>query len=87
MHDVIKVRRGAKASIINALVKGQGQAKDLVDMKDGKGNGSAASVISITNSLINPLTGEEINGEADVTIQAGNTGCANDIFSWTGYQF
>lgn len=87
MHDVIKVRRGAKATITNALVKGTGQVKDLIDMKDGKGKGNSSSLISITNNLTAAITGSEINGEAQVTIESGNTGCPTDIFSWTGYQF
>jgi len=89
MHDVIKVRRGAKATIENALVKGQGQIKDLVDMTDGKGAGDATSVIDITNSLTTPLmsSGKEKNGEANITVGAGNAGCPTDIFAWTGYKF
>ncbi|OJV87654.1 MAG: hypothetical protein BGO34_11565 [Bacteroidia bacterium 44-10] len=87
MHDVIKVRRGAKATIENALVKGQGQAKDLVDMTDGKGAGDPSSVINITNSLTTTLSGVEKNGTANITVGAGNTGCPTDIFAWTGYQF
>lgn len=87
MHDVLKIRRGAKATIENALVKGQGQAKDLVDMTDGKGTGDPTSVINITNSLTTALSGVEKNGTADITVEAGNTGCPTDIFAWTGYQF
>ena len=33
MQDVIKIRRGAKATITNALVKGTGGAIDLVDIE------------------------------------------------------
>jgi hypothetical protein len=44
MHDVIKVRRGAKATIENALVIGQGQAKDLIDMNDSKKSFPIAAV-------------------------------------------
>ena len=90
MHDVIKVRRGAKATITNALVTGKGQAKDLIDLTDGKGNGNTASVISLTNNLETAVSGKEINpadGYADVKVEAGNTGCPTDIFSWTGYAF
>jgi len=86
MHDVIKVRRGAKAIIENALILGQGQAKDLVDVNDGKGTGEAT--ISITNALTTPLTGEEVNGStATVTFEEGNNGCPTNIFNWTGYEF
>ena len=87
MHDVIKIRRGAKATIENALIKGVGQAKDLIDMNDGKGAGDPTSVISISNQLSTPLTGEEVNGEAQVTFDDNNTGCPTDIFAWTGYSF
>lgn len=90
MHDVIKVRRGAKATITNALVTGKGQAKDLIDLTDGKGNGNTASVISLTNNLEAAVSGKEINpadGYADVKVEAGNTGCPTDIFGWTGYAF
>lgn len=86
MHDVIKVRRGAKATIENALIKGDGQAKDLIDVNDGKGTGEAT--ISITNALSTSLTGETINGTtAAVTFEEANTGCPTDIFDWIGYEF
>lgn len=87
MHDVIKVRRGAKATIENALVIGQGQAKDLIDMNDSKGNGDPGTTISITNKLTTAINGEEVNGTAIVTKAEANTGCSNDIFNWTGYEF
>ena len=51
MQDVIKIRRGAKATITNALVKGSGGTIDLIDMNDNKGTGNAASSISITHTL------------------------------------
>ena len=86
MHDVIKVRRGAKATIENALVKGQGQAKDLVDLTDKKGDGQESTTISITNALTTKISGKEVNGTGKVTIKAGNTGCPTNIFGWTGYQ-
>lgn len=87
MHDVIKVRRGAKATIENALVKGQGQVKDLVDLTDGKGAAQESTTISLTNSLTTPFSGKEVNGTGNVTIKAGNTGCPTNIFAWTGYKF
>ena len=87
MHDVIKVRRGAKAVIENALVIGQGQAKDLVDVNDGKGAGDPSTTISITSKLTTPLSGLKLNGAAILTEEEANTGCATDIFSWTNYEF
>ena len=50
MHDVVKVRRGAKATVTNALVIGQGACKDIIDLKDDKGNADTATSISLTNS-------------------------------------
>ncbi|MGB4654643.1 MAG: hypothetical protein WBH98_04335 [Bacteroidales bacterium] len=90
MHDAIKVRRGAKAEIINALVKGNGIVKDLIDLKDRKGNAHEGTKINVTNSLENPLTGELINIEGEnsnIIIEAGNTGANTSVFSWTGFRF
>lgn len=87
MHDVIKVRRGAKATIENALIIGHGQAKDIVDVNDGKGEGDPTTTISISNKLTTPITGVTVNGTAVVTDTEANTGCSRDIFSWTGYKF
>ena len=87
MHDVIKVRRGAKATIENALVIGRGQAKDLIDVNDGKGAADPSTTISITNKLTTPLTGEKQNGDVVLIEAEANTGCATDVFSWTNYEF
>lgn len=88
MQDVIKIRRGAKANVVNALVKGTGTVEDLVDLTDSKGAAAAGTVINITNSLTN--TPKRLTNPVDatgVTIGTGNTGCATSIFAWTGYQF
>lgn len=90
MQDVIKVRRGAKATITNALVKGAGQAEDLIDLNDGKGGAEASTSISLTNELAAAISGSEINADAtyaDVKVEAGNAGCDTGIFAWTGYGF
>ena len=90
MQDVIKVRRGAKATITNALVKGAGQAEDLIDLNDGKGGAEASTSISLTNELTAAISGSEINADAtyaDVKVEAGNAGCDTGIFAWTGYGF
>ncbi|CEN47588.1 hypothetical protein [Capnocytophaga canis] len=90
MQDVIKVRRGAKATIDNVLVKGTGQVIDLVDLKDGKGGGVAT--VSFTNSLTTAISGKESNMDADninsqITIKDSNKGCSTSIFGWTRYNF
>ena len=86
MQDVIKIRRGAKAAIVNALVKGTGGSIDLIDMSDSKGAGNADSSVSITNSL--NLTGKKLNGTLNTFAEpAGNTGTDVSLFTWTGYNF
>lgn len=90
MQDVIKMRRGARAIITNAVVKGSGTVVDLIDFTDGKGTGDNTSEISLTNLLANPILGKEVNPESGFTggkIESGNSGCPKDIFSWTNYPF
>ena len=87
MQDAIKVRRGAKATIENALVIGSGEIEELVDLSDSKGTGDAASVINVTKGVAN--VGKDTNdgnpAGATINIASGNTGCPTDIFGWTGY--
>ena len=85
MQDAIKVRRGAEASITNALVKGSGLITNLVDLTDGRGMADNASDINVTNEATD-VTTETNKGTctATVTVAPGNTGCTLD-FAWTGY--
>ena len=85
MQDAIKVRRGAEASITNALVKGSGLITNLVDLTDGRGTADNASDINVTNEATD-VTTETNKGTctATVTVASGNTGCTLD-FAWTGY--
>ncbi len=91
MHDVIKVRRGAKATITNAFVKGAGAAGDLVDCTDSKGSAAAGTSISLKSSLTNAIIGSEFKAGDNSATQAdatSNSGCASSVFgSWTGYTF
>lgn len=91
MQDVIKIRRGAKATIINGLVKGTGTVIDLIDFTDGKGEGDMDSTISLTNTLQEEqILGRTVNPETGydhAIIEDGNSGCPTSIFSWTGYVF
>lgn len=92
MHDVIKVRRGAKCTIKNALVKGEGLVTDLIDLTDSKGAADMSSEISLTNGLTNAFTGKDINlpeGEKceGAKVVEGNTGASQSAFGWTGYKF
>lgn len=92
MHEAIKVRRGATATITNALLTGNGACKDIIDVTDKKGNATTATSISLTNNN----QGNRVEGGVDINsgdetyssikIEAGNTGCNADIFGWTGYE-
>ncbi|MDO5663943.1 MAG: hypothetical protein Q4G63_01640 [Bacteroidia bacterium] len=89
MQDVIKIRRGARATIVNALVKGTGTAQDIIDLTGY--DADPATSISLTNKLTG-FTGKDINKNAtipfaNVKIVADNTGCPTNIFAWTGYKF
>ena len=79
MQDVIKIRRGAKAAIVNALVKGTGGSIDLIDMSDSKGAGNADSSVSITNSL--NLTGKKLNGTLNTQVRTFLCSPGRDIIS------
>ncbi|MGC3979315.1 MAG: hypothetical protein QM751_14475 [Paludibacteraceae bacterium] len=88
MQDVIKIRRGSKATITNAFVKGTGAVQDLVDCTDSKGDAASGTTIDITKSLTNPITGAEKKAGANnatITVSTTNTGCSSSIFAWTGY--
>lgn len=86
MDDVIKIRRGAKATIKNALVKGTGGSKDLIDMTDKKGDGNPNSSVNITNTL--SLTGKKLNGELKNFVESpANRGAEQSLFTWSGYNF
>ncbi|MDL2315321.1 hypothetical protein LJC16_03575 [Bacteroidales bacterium OttesenSCG-928-C19] len=92
MNNVLKIRRGAKANIINALVKGTGSVKSagaIIDMTDKKGNGDATSTISITNQLTSNPTEYKFGNDLfpNVKVETGNSGCATNAFIWTGFQF
>ncbi len=92
LQDAFKIRRGAKATITNALVKGVGHVQDMIDFSDGAGNGDTASVVEVTGELTVPSAGpnptREINpatGYAGAKIMDGKTGCPTNIFGWTKY--
>lgn len=91
MQDVIKIRRGAKATINNALIKGTGTVIDVIDFTDGKGAGHTGSIVNITNELdASQILGKQINPESgydNIDFQQGNTGCPTSIFAWTNYSF
>ena len=89
MQDAIKIRRGAKATITNALVKGSGKVTDLVDLTDSKGDGTTTSSVNVSYTGI--TVGTEVKhpaaGNANITVTFGNTGADISKFGWTGVSF
>lgn len=86
MNDVIKIRRGATATITNALAIG-GTTGDMVDLTDSRGGANAATSISLT---IQDVTGNQLkeDGNGDnVSFATGNTGATTSVFDWTSYGF
>ena len=88
-NDIFKIRRGATAKIINALVKGQGQAENFINTTDKLGNGTLT--ITYNNQLTTPLMGklikQEKKEEVNATEDKSLTGCDPALFAWTGYKF
>lgn len=89
MQDAIKIRRGATATIKNALIKG-GQAENIIDLSDKKGD---AVQVTIAYTLDGTTCTEETKfgsvpeAKRHITKDNSQKGCAQSIFSWTGYKF
>ncbi len=84
MNDIIKIRRGATATITNALAK-NGTAGSAVNLYDKAGSANAATSISLTVSGVTFVSGELVNTDnvaATVNFPTTNTGVDTSIFSW-----
>ncbi|WP_148371844.1 hypothetical protein [Bacteroides bouchesdurhonensis] len=87
MVDVIKIRRGAKATISNVLIAGTGGTQDLIDMTDSKGDGNVTSSITYTLASTFTVHDKVLNGTANVAANNSCTGAAISVFDWTNYTF
>ncbi|MDR2912548.1 MAG: hypothetical protein LBV38_04510 [Alistipes sp.] len=92
LQNVLRIRRGATATITNALVRGIGRAENLINLSDGKGDANTATAIALTDELTTPadVTFLPAGKEADyteVSVATGNTGATTAPFAWTGYTF
>ncbi|MEO9952551.1 hypothetical protein [Nonlabens sp.] len=87
--DLIKVRRGATATITNALAStvGTATASDFIDLEDTKGDATAATSIEATAG--GTADGADIKNApgATVTVTTANAGTDASLFAWTGYIF
>ncbi|WP_298391798.1 hypothetical protein [Flavobacterium sp.] len=93
LNDIIKIRRGSKATITNCLVK-QGNTTpapgDLVDCSDTLGSAAAGTTVTLVGSGTNLNLADNNLGSnaATVNATAGSTGGANtSVLTWTGYTF
>lgn len=88
MEDGIKIRRGATATITNAILIG-GTAKNFIDLTDSKGDANTATAISLTVDGAVSTNGDinENGSYPNVKIEAGNTGANTSALSWTGFSF
>ncbi len=89
MNDCMKIRRGAKATITNALIK-NGTTGDVIDLTDSKGAANAATSINATVTGVT-FTGAQIHQPdtpiANITVSTDNAGATTNVFSWTGFTF
>lgn len=91
MHDGLKIRRGAHVVIKNALIKGAGESSvaNILGLIDGKGD--AADGCDFTMAWQGIAFKNEIKAtdpaKHTLTKDPKVTGCAQGIFSWTGYSF
>ncbi len=101
LTDGIKIRRGATATISNALLI-NGSTDDLVDLTDGKGLSTDDTSIDLTYTMT--VNGDVVNNEKDIdedgtissdeicnatvtTTSTSNTGADTSVLTWTGYSF
>lgn len=93
LNDVIKIRRGSKATITNCLVKLGATAPapgDLVDCSDSLGSAAAGTTVTLVGIGVNLNLADNNLGTNNATVNAtaGSTGGANtSVFAWTGYTF
>ncbi|SCY38518.1 hypothetical protein SAMN05192588_2603 [Nonlabens sp. Hel1_33_55] len=89
MADLIKIRRGATATVTNALagVFGNTPAADFVDLEDSRGNSTSATNITVSAAGTSDGTDIKNAPNATVTVNATQTGADASAFSWTGYNF
>ncbi|RZJ72679.1 MAG: hypothetical protein EOO45_10590 [Flavobacterium sp.] len=95
MVDVIKIRRGATATITNAYVEfGSGVSVtgvDMIDLKDAAGDANDATKITFTRNAANSLGTTAIKntttGGATTTENTSQTGATTAPFAWTSYAF
>ena len=90
MVDIVKIRRGATATITNAFFKfGAGVVvSDIIDLKDSAGdaNDDTSIAYNADASLDSGAVKNTTTGGAEIT-ENTSTGADTSVFGWTGYSF
>lgn len=90
MVDIVKIRRGATATVTNLLLDMGTTAKfsDIFDFGDDRGTGDAASKITYSFAPESRFDASKVKGEgATITQNTSSTGANTSVFGWTGYSF
>lgn len=91
MHDGLKIRRGAKVKVTNALIKGAGHSavSSIIGLTDGKGDAADGCSFQLAYQGIDFVNELKATDPAKHTLtkDASLTGCPQNIFAWTGYSF
>ncbi|WP_211229809.1 hypothetical protein [Olivibacter sitiensis] len=88
MQDIVKIRRGATATITNLLIETNAQFTDIIDFTDNAGAGNANSNITYTFSPESLFNEALVKAQgATITRNATQTGANTSVFAWTGYTF
>lgn len=91
MHDGLKIRRGAKVKVTNALIKGTGHSavSSIIGLTDGKGDAADGCSFQLAYQGIDFVNELKATDPAKHTLtkDASLTGCPQNIFAWTGYSF
>lgn len=91
MNDIVKIRRGAKATITNLAIEVAETAKfsDILDFTDSKGNGVAASSIEYSFNPSELFDASKIKNPDNASITKNETSQGADVsvFGWTSYSF
>ena len=91
MNDIVKIRRGAKATITNLAIKLAESAKysDIIDFTDSKGNGVKESTIEYSFTPSSLFDALKIKNPENVTLTKNETSQGADVsvFAWTSFSF
>lgn len=90
MQDVVKIRRGATATITNLKIEFDATSLlgDIIDFTDGAGKGNAASKITYTFNPASLFDVAKVKGEgATITKNDTQTGASTSVFAWTKFTF